>query len=45
MANVSKLHFSQIVYNEADVVASKTYMIVNQEWNIDVNGGYKSFPI
>ena len=39
-AYVGKVHFSQIVYNENDVMASGFYAIVFYEWNAYVSSNY-----
>lgn len=41
---VTKLQFSQIIFNEDDVLASGKYFIVYEEWITDLNGGFKTVP-
>ena len=45
-AYIGKVHFSQIVYNQDDVSASKLYTIVFYEWNayLASNYSFTSFP-
>lgn len=44
-STVTKLHFSEIIYNEDDVMGSKLYTIVNYNWISDGLTNYKAFPI
>ena len=44
-STVTKLHFSEIIYNEDDVMGSKLYTIVNYNWISDGLANYKAFPI
>ena len=45
MITVTKLQFSQIIFNQKDVESSNKYFIVYQEWITDLNGGFKAIPI
>ena len=41
---VTKLQFSQIIYNLKDVESSYRYFIVYEEWITDINGGFRTVP-
>lgn len=43
-STVTKLHFSEIIFNENDVTSSKLYTIVNNFWISNGSANYQPFP-
>ena len=41
---ITRLQFSQIIFNQDEVANSLQYYIVYEEWINDNNGGFKSIP-
>ena len=41
---VTRLQFSQIIFNQEDVESSRRYYIVYEQWITDLNGGFRAVP-
>lgn len=41
---VSRLHFSQIVFDTTDIASSNKYKLIFEEWEVDNFGGNKEIP-
>jgi hypothetical protein len=41
---VTNVHFSQVIFNKDDIISSKKYQVVYQEWINSMNGGWISIP-
>ena len=41
---ITKLQFSEIIFNQKDVESSLKYFIVYEEWISDMEGGFRAIP-
>ena len=41
---ITNIHFSQVIYNSADVQSSQKYYIVTASWYNDIDGGFTEIP-
>ena len=42
---ITKLQFSEIIFNQKDVESSLKYFIVYDEWITDIDGGFREIPV
>lgn len=42
--SVTKVHFSEVIFNRVDITNSKRYEVVYYEWSNDLNPAWRSLP-